>query len=507
VKPILTKSLGIMSVTCLILFTSKIQAHQEHICADGFPDSPVLPGHISQHEIVSGQLTFKEIFTAGERLFTGRFNVCDGQGRPATTGAGDKRARGEPSFIRTSAPDANSCAGCHTQPRLGGAGGFVANVFVLAQALDPVTYSVDKIFSNERNTLGMHGSGAIEMLSREMTVDLQAQAAKLATGTHILTTKGVDFEVTIVGDDVVASQGIDTDLVVKPFHQSGVVISLREFTVNAMNHHHGMQSEERFDLNPMKGFATDFDEDGVHRELTVGDVTATTIWQAALGVPGRVMPKGREERKRVKRGEQVFDEVGCALCHVPEMHLNSRDFVEPNPFNPAGTCGDRDVCPEYRFDMTIKGEWPRLERTARGAIVRAYTDFKRHNLCDLETDVNPIRHFCNEKLAQGRPDQDGRPGTEFFITRKLWDVGNTAPYGHRGDLTTITEAILAHGGEGRASRDAFVARSFKDQAAVVKFLKTLQILPGENIDVFVNLPIGDQIVPFEFMKKFQALPE
>lgn len=68
-------------------------------------------------------------------------------------------------------------------------------------------------------------------------------------------------------------------------------------------------------------------------------------------------------------------------------------------------------------------------------------------------------------------------GSEFFLTRKLWDVGNTAPYGHRGDVSTITEAILLHGGEGRASRDAFAASSMHDQRALVSFLKTLQIVP------------------------------
>jgi CxxC motif-containing protein (DUF1111 family) len=63
------------------------------------------------------------------------------------------------------------------------------------------------------------------------------------------------------------------------------------------------------------------------------------------------------------------------------------------------------------------------------------------------------------------------------MTRKLWDVGNSAPYGHRGDLTTITEAILVHGGEARDSRDRFAALPTADQAAVVEFLKSLQVLP------------------------------
>ena len=91
-------------------------------------------------------------------------------------------------------------------------------------------------------------------------------------------------------------KGVDIDLVIKPFHQSGVVVSLREFTVNAFNHHHGMQAEERFDLNLNTGFKTDFDGDGVERELTIGDITAATIFQAAMGVPIQVLPKSKEEQ-------------------------------------------------------------------------------------------------------------------------------------------------------------------------------------------------------------------
>jgi hypothetical protein len=60
-------------------------------------------------------------------------------------------------------------------------------------------------------------------------------------------------------------------------------------------------------------------------------------------------------------------------------------------------------------------------------VVRAYTDLKRHNLCDPPERPGAIRHFCNEQLPQGRPSQDGRPGQEFFLTRKLWDAGSSAP--------------------------------------------------------------------------------
>ena len=457
-------------------------------------DAPIVPQSIEQSDINGGSLDFATISEHGELLFIAKFNRCDGQGRPETTGGGDKRAMptfseegvplnaGQIAKLRTSAPDADSCAGCHNEPEAGGAGDFVANVFVLAQVLDPVTLSVGPLRSNDRNTLGMHGAGPIEMLAREMTADLQAQRAGLPDGVHTLTTKGVDFEIEISGGAVVEAEGIDHDLIVKPFHQAGKVISLREFSTNAMNHHHGMQPEERFDLNPAKGYDSDYDEDGIERELTIGDQTAISIWQAQLSTPSQLTPRNKHERQQAEFGAEMFSDIGCASCHVPEMTLNTRQFVEPNPYNPAGTCGDAlEGCPDYAFDMTIQGDKPRLQRGPNGtAIVRAFTDLKRHNLCDDAADTDPIRWFCNEQLAQGRPVQDGKPGAEFFLTRKLWDVGNTAPYGHRGDLSTITEAILAHGGEGRDSRDEFEASALEDQQALVAFLKTLQIVPQEQ---------------------------
>lgn len=485
----------LLTLAWLLLIPSKVRAHEPHNCPEGFPDSPVLWGHIQQAQIVNGELSFDQIFDAGNALFKAAFNICDGQGRPGTTGTGESRTADEPSFIRSSAPESNSCAGCHNQPRAGGGGDFVANVFVLAQALDPVTDSLSPEFSNERNTLGMFGAGPIEMLSREMSAELHAirEAAVMEAIqrdvriTRSLEAKGVNFgEISALPDgsiDTSRVEGVDADLIIKPFHQAGVVVSIREFTANAMNHHHGMQAEERFDLYPGKGL--DYDQDGISSELTLGDVTAITIFQAALAIPGRVLPVDQAQREIVDMGENLFDRIGCTSCHVPEMELDSRIFEEPNPFNPSGTLNDTGL--SFSFDMTKFGEKPRPEKTSNGgAILRPYTDLKRHNLCDDPGHPTPIRFYCNEQLAQGRPDEGNKPGVEFFITRKLWDVGNSAPYGHRGDLTTITEAILAHGGEARAQRDAFAYLSIEAQKAVVRFLKTLQVLPEGSPRVIVG---------------------
>ncbi len=453
-------------------------------------ERPAVDRHINQTDVNAGRTNFRQLFNQGRLIFDARFNSLDGRGRPASTGTGAPRVPDEPAFIRTSGPDATSCAGCHNQPRSGGAGDFVANVFVLAQAADPVQMSVSPMFSNERNTLGMNGAGPIEMLAREMTAELQAiktsatQAAAQSgqNVTRTLTAKGVSFgSITVLPDgrvDPTNIQGVDWDLIVKPFHQKGAVVSIREFNNNALNHHHGMQTVERF------GAGVDPDQDNVTNEVTVGDVTALTIYQAGLNVPGQVIPDGRENRERreaIQRGQQVFGTISCTACHIPSFTLNSRDFTEPNPYNPVGNLRVADVPTVYRFDMTRDGVQPGLERAnGNRAIVRPFTDLKRHNLNDAQ-----LNHFANEQVVQGTL-AGFAPASQFtiaplprptnqFLTRKLWDCGSTAPYGHRGDLTTITEAIYWHGGEARASRDAFMALPQRDKDCIVEFLKSLQI--------------------------------
>jgi cytochrome c peroxidase len=453
-------------------------------------ETPAMKRHLNQQDIKAGRVTLDELIAFGRTLFEAKFNRLDGQGRPASTGTGAPRSPVQPAFVRTSAPDSNSCSGCHSQPRTGGAGDFVADVFVLEQARDPVSFSVDAGEGNERNTLGMFGAGPIELVAREMTRDLiaireSALAMAKATGapsTQSLTTKGISFgSITALPDgrvDPTGIAGVDWDLIVKPFHQKGAVVSLREFSNTAMNHHHGMQSVERF------GAGTDPDLDGVRDELTVGDITALTVFQAALDTPGQVLPKDPGQRAEVREGEQVFGTIACTTCHVPALVLDDPKFTEPNPYNPAGNLRpDNYTGRAFELDLTRQGIGRRLERLPDGhALVRAYTDLKRHDLTDAE-----YTHFANEQIAQG--DLAGlAPASGFavipptprpkraFLTRKLWDLGSSAPYGHRGDLTTVTEAIYFHGGEARASRDRFFALLEKDRAAVVSFLKSLQVL-------------------------------
>ena len=104
------------------------------------------------------------------------------------------------------------------------------------------------------------------------------------------------------------------------------------------------------------------------------------------------------------------------------------------------------------------------------------TDFKRH-------DVGPKFYERN---------WDGTVQT-MFMTRPLWGVGSTAPYGHDGRSMTLDDVILRHGGESQASRDAYAALSPRRSAALQAYLNSLVLFPPD--DTASTLDPGDPTKP------------
>lgn len=420
----------------------------------------------------------QKLIDRGRDLFAAKFTIVDGAGRPKATQAivPTIRKRGEnASFQRTGGPDANSCAGCHNDPIPGAAGDFVANVFV-SEGFESADFdSIDPQFSNERNTNTITGDGLVELLSREMTAELQGQrraAVKQArtTGkeqTVKLVSKDVFFGSLIARPDgtvdVSKLQGVDTDLVVRPFSQKGVFTSLRQFTVNAMNQHHGVEPTERFGVRWTGSH--DFDADGMKDEITDGDISAMTLWQATLAPP--VVRNDLPENWKVAAasGEKTFEKLGCSSCHRPALPLKSLIFVDPGPDDAAGTLRTADVRTPIEVNFGLQKWVHTLKRNDRGEwLVPLFGDLKRHVIVD-----DGIAALGNEIMGQRFVERD------VFMTAELWGIASTAPYGHRGDLTTLDDAIRAHGGEGREARDAYIHSDDKTRSNLIAFLKTLVI--------------------------------
>ena len=157
-----------------LLFTlGSILVVSSVLFAEQIGDVPAIPVHMKESDIESGRVPLDDVVKYGETLFMALFNRLDGAGRPATTADGKPRTP-RPGMLRTTGPDAHSCASCHNRPRPGGGGDFATNVFVIADSATPVKDSISPEFVNERMTVGLFGSGPIEMLAREMTTELHA---------------------------------------------------------------------------------------------------------------------------------------------------------------------------------------------------------------------------------------------------------------------------------------------------------------------------------------------
>jgi cytochrome c peroxidase len=418
-----------------------------------------------------------DLIRAGRLLFSTKFSTADGEGRPTATQAIIPTHFKHPrllSFQRASGPDANSCASCHNEPITGGGGDFTVNVFTSEGTESADFDSVDPQFSNERNTNILFGSGLKELLAREMTADLwgerrgavkQAAAGKQPVSVDLVT-KGIHFgSLTANPDgtlDLSKIEGIDRDLVIRPFSWKGVIPSLRQFTVNALNVHTGMEADERF--GPALTGETDFDGDGKTNEVSEGVVSALVAFQAALPSPTEVAFGNADWEARALKGKDTFERIGCASCHIASLPLHSLKFEDPGPYDTAGTLSARDVAQPAVYDLSQLDWVKALPRNADGdVLVPVYSDLKRHQIADSGAD-----HFANEVQSQAFVARD------TFMTPGLWGVADTAPYGHRGDLSTVQEAILAHGGDGRASRDAYAALPQDEQDDLVGFLMTLR---------------------------------
>ncbi len=437
--------------------------------------------HVDQNSL-QGELpaiVLEEMRKRGEELFIARFTAADGVGRPLATQASIPTKRlpvaGSP-FDRASGPDANSCAGCHNQPAVGGAGDFTTNTFILEAPGGEQAPMPDPSLANERGTPHVFGAGLVELLAREMTADLfaireKAIAQARETGTEVsqaLETKGVRFgEITARPDGFVYTanvEGVDPDLIIKPFGQKGVFISLREFTVNGLNHHHGIQADERFGFGQTGEL--DFDGDGVTLEMSKGDVSVLVSWQAGLRPPQQRVPDNEQWKQAAIKGRKLFDEFGCSTCHRSGLPLESLKFADPGPFDAAGTLSADDVLQPAIYDFA-RLEWASsLPRDSQGRIlVSLFGDLRRHRI------ANTGEPLGNEEL----PQRGVAPGV--FMTAELWGLAQTSPYGHRNDHVTIDEVIRAHGGEAGGVRDAYDAASKTDRDVLIAYLRTLTLDP------------------------------
>lgn len=159
-------------------------------------------------------------------------------------------------------------------------------------------------------------------------------------------------------------------------------------------------------------------------EITDSRLSAVVLYTRTLSVPAM-----RDfTAPQVRAGARLFADFGCSSCHTPTHRTGETDLL---------TLSNQTIYP--------------------------YTDLLLH-------DMGP-------GLADGR--EDFRAGGAEWRTPPLWGVGladDIQGYRfllHDGRARTLEEAILWHGGEGEAAREAFRTADAEFRAQLIAFLEAL----------------------------------
>jgi CxxC motif-containing protein (DUF1111 family) len=118
----------------------------------------------------------------------------------------------------------------------------------------------------------------------------------------------------------------------------------------------------------------------------------------------------------------------------------------------------RSAGPSVQIDLAEQGAEPRLKRQADGSFrVWLFSDLKRHDM--------------GTQLADAKLDHGLAPS--LFLTPPLWGVARSRPYLHDGRAPTLEAAILAHGGEAQAARDAYAELDDHGRGTIRVYLTAL----------------------------------
>jgi hypothetical protein len=447
-------------IVVVVAACSSPAGHRDDLSGEGHR---LGPDRITHEAIADGSLSLAAVRGAGLRVFATPFSSSDGYGdgpldpADAVSPGGRPTLQGNGTFLRVNGLDGQTCLECHsvvsaaTVPAtfgVGGVGGSVANAMFQPTAIDVCDAERQGLAGFDGRFINppfLFGSGGIELLAAEMTADLQELRRRAfdQPGTEIrLVTHDVDFGTIVVRDgilDVSRIEGVDPDLVVRPFGRKGEFATVRAFDVEAMPFHFGMQPVETV------GAGVDGDGDGTADEITVGEISALHVFNTTLERPVVVDHEGAE------RGAVLFEQVGCASCHRPQLTTRGRELVYRYP-----EVAEDPFANEY-LRVDLSASTPGFDRSPEGGLViPLYADLKRHDMGD--------------RLAESF----GSDLDRFFTTARLWGVADTAPYLHDGRATTPTEAILFHGGEAEDARIAFEALSQSDRDALLALLRSLR---------------------------------
>ena len=303
--------------------------------------------------------------------------------------------------------NADSCRACHQDPVIGGAGGNDVNVLRYGfRDLETGEYQALHYASLSRSALNTFDPAEIEA---EANV-VEARNPPSLLGLGLLGEIAEEIIVANADPDDEDGDGISGRVrwvgdgsQLGRYSWKAAIPTLRDFTADALLQEIGITVD-----STLSDFTIENDNDEqADPELSTDPYQDLVFYLENLAPPPR-----KELSAAGQAGEELFGEIGCASCHLPEL---------------GG--------------------------------VSAYTDLLLHDIAQSEMTL----------VAQ----DPGILPTEFR-TPPLWGISHTAPYLHDGAASTIEGAILqGHFREATSAREAYEALSAEEKTQILTFLEAL----------------------------------
>lgn len=200
------------------------------------------------------------------------------------------------------------------------------------------------------------------------------------------------------------------------------------------------------------------------------DLALVEFYSRTLAVP----PRRAADHPDVLEGKLLFQESGCAACHVPRHQTGTL------PGSVLGAIDGLFLAPGAEPVRAVSQQtiWPYTDLLLHdmgGACEPVRRETAEGETCDAGAACLWVQRCSG--LADGRSDFSAT-GREWR-TPPLWGIGLTktvnprAGYLHDGRARTLEEAILWHGGEASDSRDQFAALDAAQRQQMLRFLESL----------------------------------
>jgi CxxC motif-containing protein (DUF1111 family) len=208
------------------------------------------------------------------------------------------------------------------------------------------------------------------------------------------------------------------------FGWKGQTASLTDFVQAACANELGLGNPNKAQPAPLG--KEDYQPPGL--DLTLEQCDQITAFCAALPRPTESLPIDTIAREDAVAGKQLFNSIGCAHCHVPDL----------------------------------------------GGVKGLYSDLLLHF---MGTPLEASGVYYGPPPEQPIFIAGGAATSGEWRTPPLWGCADSAPYLHDGRAANLEAAISLHGGQGAKSAARFAKLSPAEQKQVIAFLKTLRAPP------------------------------